>query len=131
MSEIGKEQESVGAERELVVDQGVIVESLCKQEKNLEVESWMEKIEKRFARIPKGIKGPQDDDVVVQPFDDTQGKQPPVKLPVTQVGMKRGDKLPVENSITWLVKWARRRIKQLAMLGRRVVLSEIPEMEIE
>jgi len=129
MVEIGKEKELVGGDREFVVDSVPVIESSRKNESNLEVESWMEKIEKRFARIPKGVKGPQDDDVVVQPIDDTQSQQPPVKLPVTKTGMQRGSKSPVENSITWLVKWAKRRMDQLVRLGRRVILSEIPEIK--
>ncbi len=126
MVEIGKKKEIIEGVREAVVDPMPSVELPQKEEENLEVESWMEKIEKRFARIPKGAPGVQDDTVIVQQ-DDSQ--QPPINLPVTQVGMSKGKRAPIENSITWLVAWAMRRIKQLKRLGMRVSLQDIPEVK--
>jgi len=93
------------------------------EEQNLEVESWITKIEKRFARIPKGVPGPQDDNVVVtQP----QSKQPPVNLPVTQQQLDQNQKTKPTLSIAWLVAWAIRQIKILTKSGRKIKLEEIP-----
>ena len=121
-----KEQELVINKSGEVKKSEVMEEVLVKPEQNLEVESWLEKIEKRFGRVPKGVPGPQDDEVVVQ---QTNKQQPPVTLPVTQVQMQNKKKMPVENGITWLLVWAKRRMEQLVRLGRRVVLREIPEVK--
>lgn len=98
------------------------------EEQNLEVESWTDKIEKRFARIPKGAPGPQDDNVVVtQP----QSKQPPVNLPVTNKQLTDNKKTKTTLSIAWLVTWAIRQIKMLTKLGRKIKLEDIPEITEE
>lgn len=123
-----KEVQPGGIERESVVKQMPVVETEKKQEESPEVESFLEKIERRFARIPKGMPGPQGDNVVVQ---QASSQQPPVSLPVTKAGMKKGKKSPVENSIAWLVTWAMRRMKQLSKLGKRVVLQDLPEFKKE
>lgn len=123
-----KEVEPVGVERVSVPPEVPTVESPRKDEQNLEVESWMKKIERRLGRIPRGKPGAQDDTVVVQAFDPAQAKQPPVQLPVNQQQLTVGQKAPVETGLAWLVSWALRRIKMLARLGRRVMLRDIPEV---
>lgn len=125
MTDTKTEKQPIGVERQRVADLPPLSESPRKQEANLEVESWVTKIEKRFARIPQGVPGPQDDQVVVQ---QPQSSQPPVTLPVTQAAMTKGQKAPVESGIAWLVVWAIRRIKMLARVGRKVLLREIPEV---
>lgn len=97
-------------------------------EENLEIESWITKIEKRFARIPKGTPGPQDDNVVItQP----QSQQPPVNLPVTQQQIIANKKGKASLSITWLVTWAIRQIRLLTKAGRKIQLRDIPEISEE
>lgn len=127
MTDIEKEKQ-LQAERQRVADLPPLVESPRKKEDHLEVESWITKIEKRFARIPKGQPGPQDDTVVVQ---QPQSNQPPVTLPVSQQAMDKGAKAPVETGLAWLVAWATRQIAMMARVGRRVLLRQVPEVEQE
>lgn len=96
------------------------------QQENLEAQSWIEKIEKKLGRVPKGAPGPQDDTVVVQ---QPQSNQPPVVLPVNQQQMAKGKTAPVESALAWIFTWAIRQIKMLTKLGRRVRLEDIPEVE--
>ncbi len=103
-----------------------VMETAPKPEENLEVESWMEKIEKKFARIPNSTSDVNDDTVVLQP---AQSGQPAVTLPVTQAQMQAGKKTKMENSLAWLVTWALRQIKLLTRLGKRVRLQDIPEVK--
>jgi len=100
------------------------------EEKNLEVESWMEKIEKKFARVPNDTNDVSDDTVVVQPFGSAQGRgQPPVTLPVNQQQMQVGKKAKTDMGIAWLVTWAIRQIKKLTRMGRKVRLEDMPEVK--
>lgn len=132
MVDAKKEKESIGVGRERAPEEFPTVESVRqaqdksphKPEENLEVESWITKIEKKFSRISRGAPGPQDDQVVVQ---QPASKQPPVTLPVTRQAMTTGQDAPVETGLRWLVTWALRQIKLLGRLGRRVELKDIPE----
>ncbi len=126
MPDIQKEKEPIGSERVMVVPEVPTVESPRKEETPLEVESWITKIEKRFARIPQGQPGAADDQVVVQ---QPASRQPPVKLSVTNRQMQVGKKAKTDFSIAWLVTWAIRQIKVMARLGRKVELQELPEMK--
>lgn len=125
MVDIKKEKEPIGVGRERVVDLPPMAESPRKKE-NLEVDSWITKIEKKFARIPKGQPGPQDDSVVVQ---QPASNQPPVTLPVNQQTMVKGQDAPVDKGIRWLVTWAIRQIRMLTKIGRKVKLADIPEVK--
>ena len=99
-------------------------------EQNLEVESWVEKIEKKFARVPNDTSDVNDDAVVVQPFGSAQGRgQPPVTLPINQQQMQVGKKAKTDLGIAWLVAWAIRQIKLLSRLGRKVRLQDMPEVK--
>lgn len=91
-----------------------------------EVESWMQKIERRFARVPNQTQTPMDDQVVVQ---QSQSNQPPVTLPVNQVQMQYGKKASVEEGIAWLVTWVVRQIKKFSKLGQRVRLQDMSEVK--
>lgn len=110
------------------VEQVVVppVETPKSPEQNLEVESWIEKIEKRFGRVPNKTSDVTDDTVVVQ---QPAAQQPPVTLPVTQQQMQVGQKAKTDLSIAWLVTWAIRQIKMLTKLGRNVRLQDIPEVK--
>lgn len=111
--------------RTIESSQGV-VESPKPAEQQPAVESWMQKIERRFARVPNNTPTPTDDTVVVQ---QSQSQQPPVTLPINQTQMQVGQKSPVEEGITWLVSWVIRQIKMLHKLGRRTRLSDMPEIK--
>ncbi len=115
-------------ERYTVPEEKISVESGRKPEEvekdNLEVASWMEKIEKKFARVPNQTSDVSDDGVVVQQ-DDAQ--QPPVTIAVTQAQMKAGKTAKPDLGIAWLVAWAIRQIKKISRLGRRVRLQDMPE----
>lgn len=93
-----------------------------------QVESWMEKIEKRFGRVPNQTQTPMDDQVVVQ---NPQSQQPPVVLPATQQMMQVGKQGKIEEGVTWLVAWVIRQIKMLTKSGRKVRLQDIPEIKNE
>lgn len=94
---------------------------------NLEVSSWMEKIEKKFARVPNDTTDVTDDTVVVQQQPQTQ--QPPVTLPVNQQQMVAGKKAKPDLGIAWLVTWAIRQIKLLSRNGKKVRLQDLPEVK--
>lgn len=96
----------------------------AKPEENLEVESWVEKIEKKFARVPNQTNDVADDTVVIQ---QPKTSQPPVTLPINQQQMQVGKKAKTDSGLAWLVAWAIRQIKQLTKLGRGVKLQDIPE----
>ena len=102
------------------------VEMPPKPEENLEVSSWVEKIEKKFARVPNDMSDVTDDSVVVQQQPQTQ--QPPVTLPVNQQQMFKGKTAKTDTGIAWLVAWAIRQIKLLSRLGRKVRLQDLPEV---
>lgn len=89
-----------------------------------EVEGWMEKIEKKFARVPNQTSDKNDDTVVI---DDPGSSQPPITLPINQQQMQAGKKAKIEEGIAWLVAWAMRQIKMLTRLGRKVKLQDLPE----
>lgn len=95
-----------------------------KPSQNLEVESWVERIERKFARVPNDTASAADDAVVVA---SPKAGQPPVSLPVSKQQMQRGKKAKTDTGIAWLVAWAIRQIKQLARLGRRVRIEDLPE----
>lgn len=106
------------------------VEVPKKSEENLEVNSWVEKIEKKFARVPNQTSDVSDDTVIVQPFDSAQGRgQPPVTIPVNQQQMAKGKKAKTDLGIAWLVTWAIRQIKRLTRMGRKVRLEDMPEVK--
>ena len=102
------------------------VEVPVKPEENLEVSSWVEKIEKQFARVPNDTSDVSDDSVVVQP--PVQTDQPLVTLPVNPQQMAKGKKAKTNLGIAWLVTWAIRQIKLLSRLGRKVRLQDLPEV---
>lgn len=108
------------------VVQEKVVEAPKSPEQNLEVTSWIEKIEKKFARVPNATSDATDDTVVVQ---QPQTQQPPVTLPINQQQMSTGKKAKPELGIAWLVTWAIRQIKMLTKLGRKVRLTDMPEVK--
>lgn len=114
--------------RQAEVDQ-VKIENLRQVETQPEVESWMQKIERRFARVPNKTVTPMDDTVVVQPFGDAQGKQPPVTMPINQTQMQVGKVARQDEGIAWLVAWVVRQIKVLTKIGKRVRLQDMPEIK--
>ncbi len=105
------------------------VEKSKQNETQPEVESWMQKIERRFARVPNKTPSPLDDTVVVQPHGDAQAKQPPVTMPINQTQMQAGKTAKPEEGIAWLVAWVIRQIKVLTRLGRKVRLQDMPEVK--
>jgi hypothetical protein len=123
MVDITKELEpGVGAVEQVLPP----VEIPTQPEENLEVESWMRKIEKKFARVPNATSDVTDDTVVIQP---PQAGQPPVTLPVNQQQMQQGKKAKIDTGLAWLVAWALRQIKLFGRLGKRVRLQDIPEVK--
>ena len=103
-----------------------VVETPRQAEVQPEVESWMQKIERRFARVPNKTVTPMDDNVVVQ---QPQSQQPPVTMPINQTQMQVGKVAKPEEGIAWLVAWVVRQIKILSKLGKRVRLQDMPEIE--
>ena len=97
------------------------------RKENTEVSSWMEKIEKKFARVPNDTTDVTDDTVVIQPAPATD--QPPITLPVNQVQMQQGKTAKTDMGIAWLVTWAIRQIKKLSKMGRKVRLEDMPEVK--
>lgn len=91
-----------------------------------EVEGWMDKIEKKFARVPNQTSDKNDDTVVI---DDPGSNQPPVTLPINQQQMQVGKKAKIEEGIAWLVTWVMRQIKMFTRLGRKVKLQDLPEVK--
>lgn len=111
------------------VERNVVTPELVKPaELQPPVESWMQKIEKRFARVPNTTTDVTDDNVVVQ---QPQSQQPPVTLPVNHTQMQVGKTTPITEGITWLVSWVVRQIKILTRAGRSVRLQDMPEITIE
>ncbi len=128
MVDMKKEKEPMsGTERVRLPEDLTTVEAPKRQQENLEVASWMEKIEKQFARVPNDTADVNDDSVVVQPAP--QSDQPPVTLPVNQTQMYKGKTAKPDLGIAWLVTWAIRQIKKFSMLGRRVKLQDMPEVK--
>lgn len=108
------------------VEQVQPVVEVTRVEPQPEVESWMEKIEKKFGRVPNQTPTPMDDTVVVQaPASD----QPPVTLPISQQQIQVGKKAKPELAIAWLVTWMIRQIKILTRIGRKVRIQDIPEVK--
>jgi hypothetical protein len=125
MADLKKEKEPIASGRDRAPVEFPTVESPRKQEnENPETQSIIEKIEKKFARVPQGQPGPQDDQIVVQ---QPMSNQPPIKLPVTSQQIQKGVKAKTDTGIAWLVSWAIRQIKMMARLGRKVEMAEIPE----
>lgn len=124
MTDLKKELEpgSVGVELPKVRP----AEAPVKPEGNLEVESWVEKIEKKFARVPNATSDVTDDAVVIQ---QPKTSQPPVTLPINSQQMQAGKKAKTDSGIAWLVTWAIRQIKLLTRLGRKVRLQDMPEVK--
>ena len=91
-----------------------------------EVESWMQKIERRFARVPNKTITPMDDTVVVQ---QPKSQQPPVTMPINHTQMQVGKVAKPDEGIAWLVTWVVRQIRMLTKLGWRVRLQDMPEIE--
>lgn len=127
MADMKKEKEpGSGMERVRLPDDLTTVEAPNRDKENLEVTTWIEKIEKQFARVPNDTADVSDDGVVIQ---QPQSQQPPVTLPVNQQQMAKGKKAKTDLGIAWLVTWAIRQIKQLSRLGRKVRLKDMPEVE--
>lgn len=127
MVDMKKEKEPAGGmERIKFPEDLTTVEAPKREQGNLEVTTWIEKIEKKFARVPNDTSDVTDDQVVVQ---HPQAQQPPVTLPVNQQTMQKGKKGKVGEGVTWLVAWVVRQIKMLSRLGRKVRLEEMPEVK--
>lgn len=127
MVDMKKEKEPVGGmERVKLPEDLTTVEAPNRDKENLEVTTWIEKIEKQFARVPNDTTDVNDDQVVVQ---QPQAQQPPVTLPVNQQQMAKGKTAKVDLGIAWLVAWAIRQIKMLSRLGRKVRLQDMPEVK--
>ena len=103
-----------------------VIETPRQAEVQPEVETWMQKIERRFARVPNKTVTPMDDNVVVQ---QPQSQQPPVTMPINQTQMQVGKVAKPEEGIAWLVTWVVRQIKILSKLGKRVRLQDMPEVK--
>jgi hypothetical protein len=128
MVDLKKEKEpGQGMERVRLPDDLTIVEAPDRSKENLEVMSWIEKIEKKFARVPNNTIDVSDDAVVIQPAPATD--QPPVTLPVNQVQMQKGKTAKTDLGIAWLVTWAIRQIKRFSRIGRKVRLEDMPEIK--
>jgi len=128
MVDLKKEKEpGQGMERVRLPDDLTTVEAPDRSKENLEVMSWIEKIEKKFARVPNDTTDVTDDTVVIQPAPATD--QPPVTLPVNQAQMQKGKTAKTDLGIAWLVTWAIRQIKKLSKLGRKVRLEDMPEVK--
>ena len=124
MVDMKKEKEPVGSnERVRLPEDLTAVEAPNRDKENLEVQSWVEKIEKQFARVPNDTTDVNDDSVVVQP--QPQAQQPPVTLPVNQQQMAKGKNAKPDTGIAWLVTWVIRQIKLLSRLGRKVKLQDM------
>lgn|GEM_PF-1044189 len=129
MVDMKKEKEPMsGMERVRLPEDLTTVEAPNRDKENLEVMSWIEKIEKQFARVPNQTSDVNDDTVVIQ---QTQTQQPPVTLPVNQSQMAKGKTAKPDLGIAWLVTWAIRQIKLLTRLGRKVRLEDMPEFKRE
>lgn len=127
MVDMKKEKEPVGGmERVKLPEDLTTVEAPNRDKENLEVTTWIEKIEKQFARVPNDTADVNDDQVVIH---QPQAQQPPVTLPVTQQQMAKGKTAKVDLGIAWLVAWAIRQIKMLSRLGRKVRLQDMPEVK--
>lgn len=125
--DLNKEKElNGGVDRVRVSENLTPVEAPKRSEKNLETLSFMEKMEKRFARVPNATSDVADDTVVVQ---QPQSQQPPVTLPVNQQQMQAGMKAKTDTGIAWLITWAIRKIKMITKLGGKVRLQDIPEVK--
>ncbi len=126
MVDMKKEKESgQGMERVRLPEDLTTVEAPNRDKENLEVKSWIEKIEKQFARVPNDTSDVTDDTVVVQ--QQPAAQQPPVTLPVNQQQMFKGKTAKTDTGIAWLVAWAIRQIKLFSRLGRKVRLQDLPE----
>ena len=127
MVDLKKEKEPLsGMERVRIPEDVVTVEAPKDAKQNLETQSWMEKIERRFARVPNKTSDVTDDTVVVQ---QAQAQQPPVTLPINQNQIQVGKNASPDTGIAWLVAWAIRQIKLFTKLGRNVRLQDIPVIE--
>jgi hypothetical protein len=127
MVDISKEKEPIGGTERVSVPEEMATVEAKRGKENLEVSSWMEKIEKKFARVPNDTTDVTDDTVVVQQQPQTQ--QPPVTLPVNQLQMATGKKAKPDLGIAWLVTWAIRQIKLLSRMGKKVRLQDLPEAQ--
>lgn len=129
MVDTKKEKEpGQGMERVRLPEDLTTVEAPNRDKENLEVSSWIEKIEKKFARVPNDTADVMDDQVVVQ---QPLAQQPPVTLPVNQQQMLKGKSAKTDTGIAWLVAWVIRQIKIFAKSGRRVRLQDMPEAKSE
>jgi hypothetical protein len=127
MVDTSKEKEPISRPERVSVPEEMVSVEAKRDKDNLEVSSWMEKIEKKFARVPNDTTDVADDTVIVQQQPQTQ--QPPVTLPVTQRQMMVGKKAKPEMGIAWLVTWAIRQIKLLSRAGKKVRLQDLPEAQ--
>jgi hypothetical protein len=132
MVDMKKEKEPMsGMERVRLPEDLTTVEAPKRDKENLEITTWIEKIEKQFARVPNQTSDVNDDAVVIQQpqTQQPQTQQPPVTLPVNQQQMQVGKKAKTELGIAWLVTWVIRQIKMFARSGRRVRLQDMPEIK--
>ncbi|MEI8232277.1 MAG: hypothetical protein WCG44_00895 [bacterium] len=128
MVDLRKEKEPVaGTERVRVAEEVPTVEAPKNSQENLENLSFLEKMEKRFSRVPNQTSDVTDDSVVVEPIANDVSKQPPITLPVNQQQIIKGKKANSDLGIAWLVTWAIRQIKMLTKTHRKVKLADLPE----
>lgn len=125
MVDMKKEKEpGSGIDRVRLPEDLTTVEAPNRDKDNLEVSSWIEKIEKRFARTPSTPSDIADDtSSVAQP----NLQQPPVTLPVTQGQVQAGKKASTDLGIAWLITWAIRQMKLIARAGKKVILQDSSE----
>lgn len=126
MPDLKKELEpTVSPERvSLSEEGGPPSDKLSVAKENLEVASWIEKIEKKFSRTPVQPSDVVGDTTAVQ---QPTLQQPAVTLPVTQQQVKAGKGAKTDLGIAWLITWVMRQMKLFARAGRKVTFKDTPE----
>lgn len=125
MVDMKKEMEPIQSQERVVIgENNPTVEVPESVDNNLEVSSWIEKIEKRFARTPST---PSDTTGDVTSVSQSTLQQPPVTLPITHQQVQTGKKANTDQGIAWLITWAIRQMKLLVRAGKKVVLQDSKE----
>jgi len=103
---ISKEKEPLSSASETLVSPVTEIPEKVKVRK--EVETWLEKVEKTNATLPKTVTDDQTGQPLVQPVTS---QTPQVTLPLTKQQITVGAKKKIDQALKWLSEWCLRIIK--------------------
>ena len=102
-SSLKEQKEALGS----LAKEKEVIHEYKEPEPSKEVEPWIEKVEKKEIKLPQPIYD-QSGQVIL---DNIVPQKPKITLPLDKLGIQKGLKYKVQDSLRWLAEWCLRVIK--------------------